>query len=883
MLLFACSVNAQIYYHDFGTSTITTHPYNVAPTTINSHLSGSSWTNSANSWTSNTGATGQALTLVTGPGTFTINLTFNVANNFQADITSFNFWRQRSNSGPQNWSLSINGIPAGSGTTPTAGAPIGVTNVSSPILVTGTVTVTLELTGAAGGNFRLDDFTLNGTVTSTCNTAVITSFSPASGPANTIMTITGSGFTSASSVKFNGTEAASFTVISDTSIQATAPVGASAGTISVTAAGCDGVSATPFTYLSSQCNTATDLFISELYDQKTQSGGMIELYNPTNATINLNGYVLQRYGNITDTAPTAGYILSLSGTIAPGATYLIACVSPDPTICSCPTANTSMGSGFNGNDKFELLKNGALIDVVNVPFTGPGYTLIRKPNAVAPVATYNINDWNNTAHNNTSPNTYCQDVGSHTVTPSIPPTITHPVTRTVCENTTTTFSTSVSTPAGFTYQWKVLNTAGVWVNVVNGTNYSGATTNTLTVNPVPLSFNNLQYYCEIKSTTCILVTNAAQLIVSPIPPIANVTTIQPTCAVPTGTITVNSPLGTGITYSLDGTNFVPGTTFTNVAPGNYNVSVKNATGCISTTLMITIDTPAGGPAVADVSVSHPTCTTPTGSITINSPTGTGFTYSIDGSTFQTGLIFTNLVPGSYVVTVKDVAGCTSVTPSITVNPVPAIPAIADVTVTNPTCIVPTGTITINSPLAPNLTYSIDGINFVSNTSFTNLTPGTYTITVKNAVGCTSVTSNIIVNPAVGAPAVATVTVIQPACTILTGTITITSPTGTNLTYSIDGVNFVSTTSFTNLAPGTYTITVKNISGCTSTTPGIIINQGSTTPVVSPATPLEACANNFDGFSFFNLTTAGNEILNGQTGLTITYHLTEIGADFGTTP
>ncbi|RWW92012.1 hypothetical protein EPI11_17450, partial [Flavobacterium cerinum] len=55
------------------------------------------------------------------------------------------------------------------------------------------------------------------------------------------------------------------------------------------------------------------------------------------------------------------------------------------------------------------------------------------------------------------------------------------------------------------------------------------------------------------------------------------------------------------------------------------------------------------------------------------------------------------------------------------------------------------------------------------------------------------------------------------------------------------------------------------------------------PVVSPATPLEACANNFDGFSFFNLTTAGNEILNGQTGLTITYHLTEIGADFGTTP
>ncbi|RDI05847.1 hypothetical protein DEU42_115101, partial [Flavobacterium sp. AG291] len=45
------------------------------------------------------------------------------------------------------------------------------------------------------------------------------------------------------------------------------------------------------------------------------------------------------------------------------------------------------------------------------------------------------------------------------------------------------------------------------------------------------------------------------------------------------------------------------------------------------------------------------------------------------------------------------------------------------------------------------------------------------------------------------------------------------------------------------------------------------------PTVSPATPLEECADNFDGYAYFDLTPAGVEILNGQSGLTITYHST----------
>ncbi|KAF2506472.1 hypothetical protein E0W72_12620, partial [Flavobacterium arcticum] len=58
-------------------------------------------------------------------------------------------------------------------------------------------------------------------------------------------------------------------------------------------------------------------------------------------------------------------------------------------------------------------------------------------------------------------------------------------------------------------------------------------------------------------------------------------------------------------------------------------------------------------------------------------------------------------------------------------------------------------------------------------------------------------------------------------------------------------------------------------------------QIDTRPTLLPATPLEQCDDNFDGLAVFDLTPAGDEVINGQTGLTVTYHETEEGADFGT--
>lgn len=163
ILLTSMSLLGQVYQHNFGTTTISTHPYTSAPGTLDANLSNSSWSNSTGAWTSYAGSSGQAISLSNSSGTPTITLTFDITGGCSLDITSFNFWRQRSNSGAQNWSMTINGTNVGSGTIPTTGAAVGNTAVSGMTGLTGTVTIVISLSGATGtGTFRLDDFTLFG-------------------------------------------------------------------------------------------------------------------------------------------------------------------------------------------------------------------------------------------------------------------------------------------------------------------------------------------------------------------------------------------------------------------------------------------------------------------------------------------------------------------------------------------------------------------------------------------------------------------------------------------------------------------------------------------------------------------------------------------------
>jgi len=806
---------AQIYKHEFGTTTITATNYEVNPTVFNSNLSSSSWTNSNGSFTSNPGASGQGLQIDTSTsnGSGIITLTFNVANGFAANITSFDFWRRKSNSGPRAWSIAINGTPVGSGAvTDTNATTVGLTTVTGQTGLTGTVTITITLTGGSGGWFRIDDFTLNGSVVSNCAAAVFSSISPATGPVNTVTKITGSNFTGATSVKFDGV-AATYTVISDTEIQARIPAGTTAGAISITSStGCVGLGAPAgtFTLIDSQCG-APEVFISEVYDQRRGNGGMIELFNPSNVRINFNGiYRMLRYANINDNTPAADYDLIIPDFIEPRSTYLISCTAPDSDICASPTANAYLGNGFNGNDKIELLKNNVVIDRVQVPFTGPGFTLIRNSDITSPTPTYNQNQWSNVQHSTGAPvpDNYCANLGIHTINNTVP-TITHPQDLTVCEGSTATFTTAISGSGTYTYQWKVLNTAGSWVNVVNGANYSGATTATLTITNVPQSFNENQYYCHITSTECDINSNAAQLKISPIDAI-NVQFTPTDCATGMATVTVSTPTGNDITYKLDGaaqtSNIFP------ASPGLREVRAYRGNCYVSQT--ITVAPAPGGLDPLDAEVSQTDCATGRATITVNAPTGPGITYTI-GTDIYTTPTFT-LEPGSYTLTAAN-ATC-SVSGPILVGQAPPL-ANVDVEVSQTDCATGRATVTVNAPTGPGITYTI-GTTTYTTTTFT-LEPGSYTLRAVNG-NCVS-QGTVVVGQA---PPLANVDVevSQTDCATGRATVTVNAPTGPGITYTI-GTTTYTTTTFT-LEPGSYTLRAAN---------GSCISQGPV--LVGQAPPL----------------------------------------------
>ena len=78
---------------------------------------------------------------------------------------------------------------------------------------------------------------------------VIASFSPASGYVGSSVVLTGTGFTGATQVTFNGAAAAAVAVNSDTQLTVTVPAGASTGPIGVTTPVSTGSSATSFTVI----------------------------------------------------------------------------------------------------------------------------------------------------------------------------------------------------------------------------------------------------------------------------------------------------------------------------------------------------------------------------------------------------------------------------------------------------------------------------------------------------------------------------------------------------------------------------------------------------------------------------------------------------------
>lgn len=282
-----------------------------------------------------------------------------------------------------------------------------------------------------------------------------------------------------------------------------------------------------------------------------------------------------------------------------------------------------------------------------------------------------------------------------------------------------------------------------------------------------------------------------------------------------GEINVTSAIGgTGaITYSVNGVNYQSGTHFYGLSAGTYTVYAKDVAGCITTQSVTVTEPTALGLMLTHVNA---TCNgSSTGSITATANGGVGgYSYSIDGSNYQATGNFTELAAGTYTVYAMDDNECVA-TATTTIGQPSAVTA--TFTTTNSTCGNANGgtLVTASGGSGSGYQYSLNGGTFTTSGNFTNLTSGTYYVRVKDGTGC-EIMVTITINDSNG-PTITSTSHTNVACHGGSdGSLTVNSVSGGTgqLQYSINGINWQTSTTFSGLPAGTYTVTVKDANTCT---------------------------------------------------------------------
>ena len=352
--------------------------------------------------------------------------------------------------------------------------------------------------------------------------------------------------------------------------------------------------------------------------------------------------------------------------------------------------------------------------------------------------------------------------------------------------------------------------------------------------------------------SCLKVLNNAVQITQPAVLHAVVTPTNITCnGANDGIINITAPTGGAGTYgySIDGgTNWQAAGLFNGLAPATYDVRIRDAANIACEIILnnaLTITEPAV--ISANVNSTDITCFgANNGTITVTSPLGGYGTYEYSkdgGATWQASGNFTNLLPASYNVQIRDKAHILCV---MILNPALVItePDVLSATLnsTDVACNGSTnGTITISGASGGYGTYAYTvngGASWQSSGNFINLAPGTYNVRMRDAANIACVlTLNaalVITEP----PALnATVAHTNVTCSGTgDGSITITNPLGGYGTYEYTingGTSWQASGSFTALIPGFYNVQIRDAAH----TSCVVILNGSL-QITQPA-PLSA--------------------------------------------
>jgi gliding motility-associated-like protein len=297
------------------------------------------------------------------------------------------------------------------------------------------------------------------------------------------------------------------------------------------------------------------------------------------------------------------------------------------------------------------------------------------------------------------------------------------------------------------------------------------------------------------------------------------------------------------TYDWTGTPAGDGTpSVTGLCAGTYFCQVTDNVGCITfTSIVITEPQPINITA----SVTNVSCNgSANGSITANPAGGTGpYNYSWAPGSQLTQTI-SGLSGGTNTVTVTDANGCTA-SQQFTVNE-PAVLA-ATMSFTNVLCngaCNGTATATVSGGTAP---YSYSWSSGQGTASVANLCPGTYTVDITDANGCTTQQQVTITEPT---PLITSITSTNASCNgICDGTATVTASGGVpgySYTWSPGGGT---TPTAGGLCAGAYSVITLDTNGCSSVS-SVNILQPSAIVLSASSGPL-SCFGNCNGVAMVN--------------------------------
>ena len=287
---------------------------------------------------------------------------------------------------------------------------------------------------------------------------------------------------------------------------------------------------------------------------------------------------------------------------------------------------------------------------------------------------------------------------------------------------------------------------------------------------------------------------------------------------------------------------------TNIAAGTYSISVKDSVGCIKNDTTIITEPPVLAVNVASTNITRVGANN--GTITLVASGGTP-TYALNMTLNGTAISptsqtppqynFTNLGSGTYLFTFTDAKNCTK-TGSVTITEPTCRLVLPTPTVVNVSCYGgSTGSITANPTGGSGaLTYTWNPAQTGNSNIATGLNAGLYRLTVSDTLGCIKTDSMRVSEP----PALSTTPTVTNVGTIggNNGSINIRVSGGTPPYTVTRGTPAVSATRLTDstfvfntLTKGTYTYTVTDSKGCTTTATVTVSDPSCTLEIATTVT------------------------------------------------